>query len=165
MTDTELLQNLKKFLKETGKADYSSSDPKSWKKELDGSTTITFESGDWKLHDNFFGGEPYGGREVVFYKERALWIFVYYGWIVPSSNNIQEIYDVLKRALKVGSPDTTFRGPKELTHRKFTYRNSWKGNLEQFTGEEIIMENNRQVYKAKYMGGLVDQRKDEETSN
>ena len=32
-----------------------------------GGVTIPYEKGDWKSHDNFFGGEPYGGRIIVFY--------------------------------------------------------------------------------------------------
>jgi hypothetical protein len=30
--------------------------------ERDHSLTMGCESGDWRFHDNFFGGEPYGGR-------------------------------------------------------------------------------------------------------
>lgn len=33
------------------------------------------------MNDNFFGGEPYGGREVVFYEEKPVWMMVYYGWV------------------------------------------------------------------------------------
>jgi len=29
-------------------------------READHSTTIVLEHGDWKFHDNYFGGEPYG---------------------------------------------------------------------------------------------------------
>jgi hypothetical protein len=34
-------------------------------RQKDGSHTIIFREGDWSMHDNFFGGEPYGGRQVI----------------------------------------------------------------------------------------------------
>jgi hypothetical protein len=34
-------------------------------REDDRSRTITFCNGQWSMNDNFFGGEPYGGRQVV----------------------------------------------------------------------------------------------------
>ena len=50
-------------------------------KESDGSRTIVFADSDWSMNDNFYGGEPYGGRQVVFYKAQPVWMCVYYGWV------------------------------------------------------------------------------------
>ncbi len=164
MESKTLIQKIISFRQEAGKADYSSSDPKSWKKESDNSTTIIYKSGDWKSEDNFFGGEPYGGREVVFYKGKPVWIFVYYGWVEPNVSDIQEVYDFLKAALNADSENKVFRGPKEFVKGNFLYKNSWHGNFERFSGEEIMYRKGTEIYRAKYMGGLVDQRKDEETN-
>ena len=70
-------ESLIKFLIESNKAGYASGQEKQWIKELDGSTTIPFKKGEWHSQDNFFGGEPYGGRIVVFYKNKPYWIMVY----------------------------------------------------------------------------------------
>ena len=60
------LNKLKQFLIYSNKAGYSGGKEKSWIKESDGSTSIMAKKGYWKSHDNFFGGEPYGGRTIVF---------------------------------------------------------------------------------------------------
>ncbi len=40
------------------------------------------------------------------------------------------------------------------------YTNVFEGNIDNFFGEETIMsEDNKEIYKAKYIGGLIDQGK------
>lgn len=46
--------------------------------------------------------------------------------------------------------------PKE---GEFTYTNTWNGEVDKFSGEEQITQADKLIYKANYMGGLVDQRK------
>lgn len=60
-------EGLRQFLLDSNAAGYAGGESKKWVKESDQSTTIPFEQGPWKSHDNFFGGEPYGGRTIVFY--------------------------------------------------------------------------------------------------
>jgi hypothetical protein len=151
---------LRNFLIETKKAGYGAGDSKTWIKEKDGSTTIIFESGDFKMHDNFFGGEPYGGNDVIFYKGQAVWMMVYYGLIIPSVGDLEEFYEFLKRALRQQPEDLPLRGPKLFKDGEFTYRNKVKGSLEDYVGEEIIFKNKVQIYKANYVGGLVNQRRE-----
>ena len=43
----------------------------------------------------------------------------------------------------------------------FKYTNSWQGDLERFKGEETIFLRDKEVYRAGYLGGLVDQREDQ----
>lgn len=150
------LNQLRKFLIDSNNAGYASGKPGI--KEPDGSTTINFEKGDWRSNDNFFGGEPYGGRTAVFYKNRPEWIMVYYGFVVESMN-FQNVYDVLRKALMEMPEAHPYRGPKEYRQGQFVYRNSWAGELNNFFGEEQIYENDKLVYKANYMGGLIDQKK------
>lgn len=151
---------LKKFLIETKKAGYGVGNSKAWIKEKDGSTTIPFELGDWRMHDNFFGGEPWGGREVVFFKEKPVWIMVMYGAVDSSINNFEEVYGFLQKSLRNQPKDLPLRGPKLFQEEDFVYKNKTIGNLENFIGEEVILKNNKQIYKMNYSGGLVDQRKE-----
>lgn len=60
--DTKALKN---FILEASRATYASGDKSLQEKQNGGSTTIRFEKGSYKYYDNYFGGEPYGGREVV----------------------------------------------------------------------------------------------------
>lgn len=152
------LDKLNKFLIDSNNAGFTSGESKKWIKEKDGSTTIPFEKGKWRSDDNFFGGEPYGGRIIVFYKEKPVWMMVYYGYVVEGTN-IDEVYEVLKRALGKMPRDYPFRGPKELSVGKYNYKNSWKGNSDNYSGQETVSTGKKMVYRANYLGGLVDQRR------
>ena|SRR3989344_2757767 len=151
-------ESLKQFLVDSNKAGYAGGEEKKWIKEPDGSTTIPFEKGSWRSHDNFFGGEPYGGRTIVFYDGKPYWVMVYYGW-VKEGVEANPVYGVLRNALMQMPEDHPFRGPKEYKEGDFAYTNSWKGEVDRFSGEEQITQSGGLIYKANYLGGLVDQRR------
>jgi hypothetical protein len=150
-------KQLKQFLLDSNKAGYAGGDETRQIKEEDGSTTIVFEQGDWQSHDNYFGGEPYGGRTVVLYRGKPVWMMVYYGW-VKEEVKADSVYEVLRNALLKMPEDYPFRGPQEYEERDFVYSNSWKGGIERFSGEEQISQKEKIVYKANYLGGFIDQR-------
>ena len=83
------LEKLRLFLVDVNKNTYSTGDESLNKKESDKSTTIEYMKGNWRFHDNFFWGEPYGGRVVVFYKNKPVWMMLYHGYfnknIVPKN--------------------------------------------------------------------------------
>ncbi len=149
------LQELKKFILEAGHNTYASEDPNIKVKENDGSTTITYEKGHWFYHDNYFGGEPYGGREVVFFEGKPVWMMVYYGWVVAGVDP-SNVYKLLAKALRGSTLEMPYRGPKEMKEETLIYTNSLSGDVDRFSGEESIIENDKVLYQAKYMGGLVD---------
>lgn len=151
------INQLKQFLLDSNAAGYAGGEEKKWIKETDGSTTIPFEKGEWKSHDNFFGGEPYGGRIIVSYQNKPVWMMVYYGWVTDGMET-NSIYAILRSALKQMPQDAPFRGPKEFIEDGLKYLNSWAGDIERYSGEEQITQNGKLVYKANYFGGLVDQR-------
>jgi hypothetical protein len=130
---------LKKFLIDSNKAGYAAGVEKQWTKEMDGSTTIMYESGDWKSHDNFFGGEPYGGRIIVFFRGKPCWMMVYYG-SVEKDIDPNTIYPVLRGALKRMPDEAPFRGPREFREGEYAYRNSWEGSVDSYSGEEEILQ-------------------------
>jgi hypothetical protein len=152
------LLKLKQFLIDSNNAGYAGGEEKKWIKEDDGSTTIPFEKGEWRSHDNFFGGKPYGGKTIVFYQNKPYWIMVYYGW-VEEGVETNPVYGILRNALKQMPIDYPFRGPKEYKEDEFIYTNNWQGKVDRFSGEERILQGDKLIYKANYMGGLVDQRK------
>lgn len=154
------IDKLKAFKIHTSKVGYESENPKYKVKESDGSETITFESGDWKFHDNYFGGEPYGGRTVIFYKEKPVHITVYYGW-VDKGFDADEVYVFLRKSLRASKDDEGFRGPERFKDKNYIYKNDRKGDIENFSGRERIYDNSKLVYEGMYAGGLVDQRKDD----
>lgn len=149
--------SLGRFLIDSNRAGYAGGKEKKWIKESDGSTTIPFEKGPWRSHDNFFGGEPYGGRTIVFYQRKPCWIMVYYGW-VERGVETDPVYAVLRNALMRMPKEAPYRGPKEYKEGTYVYTNTWKGEIGRFSGEEKITQDGKLIYKANYMGGLVDQR-------
>jgi Domain of unknown function (DUF5680) len=129
--------------------------------EADHSTTIVYERDEWKFHDNYFGGEPYGGRAVVFLNARPIWMAVYYGRVEGANVGVQAVYSFLQRALRRPPEDLPFRGPDEFFDGPFTYRSVRHGGVADFWGDETIHHGGQHVYTARYTGGLVDRRSGE----
>jgi hypothetical protein len=153
------LEELCKFLVTAKKATYAAGDTTKKIKEANNSTTIVFENGDWKYHDNYFGGEPYGGREVVFFQNLPMYIMVYYGWVESQVTDPNPIYKILQSALSRIPENKPFRGPTEHSQDGFRYTNVFQGEVDNFSGEEIITSpDGVEIYKAKYIGGLVDRK-------
>ena len=151
-------QDLREFLVLAKKATYASGSESIKKKDKNDSTSLVFQDGDFLYHDNYFGGEPYGGREVVFYKGEPLYIMVYYGSVDQDFNNINEIYKVLQKALLLIPKEYPYRGPSEYIEGNYRYVNEYIGEIDNFSGREFIEYDKKIVYEAKYIGGLVDQR-------
>lgn len=149
---------LTQFLLQANRQGYAAGRKAKKIKEADHSTTICYEAGEWKLHDNYFGGEPYGGRMVVFFRGRPVWMTVFYGHIDDPTIEVQPIYTFLQQALLLAPPVHPIRGPDEFSDGSLTYRNAWHGALGSFWGEEQISRAGRLVYVARYAGGFVDQR-------
>jgi len=132
------IQDLCKFLVKAKKSTYASGDESKKIIEKDKSTTLIFENGDWKYHDNYFGGEPYGGREIIFYKGEPVYIMTYYGRVYESVVDLKGVYKTLQQALTLIPEDNPYRGPKEFNEGNYTYSNDFVGDVDNFFGEEII---------------------------
>lgn len=153
------LDELTSFLYLASQKGYGTGTYSDWIKEKDGSTSIAFQDKNWRIHDNFFGGEPFGGRTVVFLEEKPIWLMTYYGKILPENTlEIEEIYSFLQKALLKTIENFPIRGPKEYAQDKFLYLNSWQGKIDDFSGQEKISHLGKEVYQANYLGGLVNLR-------
>lgn len=154
------LNELREFLVKAKKSTYAAGDTAKKVIEGDKSTTLVFEEGDWRYHDNYFGGEPYGGREVVFFRGQPVYIMVYYGCVNESVSDVQSVYKVLQSVLRLIPEDKPFRGPSQYQQDGLKYLNVFEGEIDNFSGEETIKSvDGIEIYKAKYIGGLVDRRK------
>ncbi len=126
-------------------------------KDGNGATTIFFREGDFEYEDRYFGGEPFGGSEVVFYKGGAIWMMSYYGK-VHEGIDPKEVYPVLKKALSNVPDSQPFRGLDSLMVGNMKYENTLHGYIDEFSGMEWISKEGVRLYTACYFGGLVDQR-------
>ena len=129
-----------------------------WAKQPDKSTTIRHADGRWSLDDNFFGGEPYGGREVVFFDGKPTWMMVYYGAVDPSVSDVRGVYSCLQDALSNPDDGLPVRGPRTFEQGSMHYEASWDGTLARFSGRERILDAGREIYAASFLGGSVDAR-------
>ncbi len=143
------------FLVEAKKSTYAAGDLAQKTIESDKSTTLIFDSGDWYYNDNYFGGEPYGGREVVLFKKKPIYIMTYYGRVDDFVDNIGEVYSFLQDALKLIPKNYPYRGPEMYCDKDFLYKNNFTGQIDNFYGEEIILHKEKEIYKARYIGGFV----------
>ncbi|MFH1547220.1 MAG: DUF5680 domain-containing protein [bacterium] len=110
----------------------------------------------WRSHDNYFGGEPYGGRQVVFKNGEAVWITVYYGGVDKNIKDFTEIYGFLMDALRHNSPDRPLRGPVKYIKEVYEYSFKQRGDFTNFFGLETIKKGKKIIYRAWHLGGLVD---------
>lgn len=148
--------DLKHFIFQASKATYASGNESIKQKEADGSTTLTYENGDYRYHDNYFGGEPYGGREVIFLNDKAVWMMVYYGFVYEGMEK-GEVYAFLMESLRNTPEDSPMRGPALFEKDTWKYETSIEGNFASFVGVEKIFKDDICVYEARYLGGFVDQ--------
>jgi hypothetical protein len=149
------LNELKSFVFDASRATYASGDMSIKQTQPDGSTAILYEKGSYRFHDNYFGGEPYGGREVVFLDDKPIWMMVYYG-LVHEGVTAKGIYSFLMESLSNSTLAMPYRGPTSFENGSFKYENNLSGDITRFSGVEKIFMNGECVYEASYMGGLVD---------
>lgn len=158
MTKPLSIKKLSEFLKKAkSKGFANATGAEDFKEGEDSSFSTKFEEGDFKYHDNWFGGEPFAGREVVWFKGKPVWMMVFFG---EDYGIRQETIPFLQKALRKMPEELPVRGPKKLKENGFIYTNKWKGSLTKFIGKESINFKGKEVYEATYRGGLVNQRKD-----
>jgi hypothetical protein len=132
-------QELKEAIHEASKGTYASGKENIKEKQADGSTTIRYQIGDYAFHDNYFGGEPYGGREVIFFKHKPLWMMVYYGFVHPGTSP-SDVYPFLMESLRNSTLDKPYRGPEFFEAGNFRYENKVLGGINRFSGTEKIFK-------------------------
>ena len=134
-SETQLAE-LGEFLKQSVELGYGgeSSQPR---REKDGSTTIEFSEGLWRVRDNYFTSKDarvFAGQEMAFYRGGPFWYMNYHGHAEEDCDT-DAAYEILKAALKHPDPDLPVRGPFE----RFEVDN---GNYEMGDGEqELILPN------------------------
>ncbi len=123
-------------------------------REPDGSSTLLYESGGWRYHDNYFGGNPFAGREVVHHDRRPVWMMVYCGGATADAD-AGDAFRWLREALRA-APVDALRGPTTHDGAGWRYVCQTDGDIERFTGSEAITRDGVDVYRAHFAGGWVD---------
>jgi len=120
---------------------------------------LTRQDGEWKYEDEFYGGEPYSGNETLWYGDKDVFRCVYWGKVIEGIN-FSDIYDFLRKALKVGPTGVcVHRGPESYSEGDLVYKNSCTGNIGEFVQTERICKGDKEVYIAYFIGGRVNVKK------
>ena len=121
----------------------------------DGTREMSYREGNFFYRDRYFGFNPFIGQEVVWENDKVVWAMNYYGMVTDESVSAGDVYHFLQKAMQHVGAERPFRGPDEYKDGDFLYKDASEGNLSQFSGEETIFFQNKQVYLLTYRGGKV----------
>ncbi len=124
----------------------------------DGSKELTFEEGEFRYRDRYFGWNPFVGEEVVWEDEQVVWAMNYHGRVIDEVVPAAQVYAFLQHAMNQVKTDRPFRGPGSLKEGELEYRDVSHGTVDQFTGVEKIFYQGREIYRLNYHGGGVKSR-------
>lgn len=149
------IKELSDFLNEANKHTYAADGKKVASTRLK-SDDLEYQKSDLMYHDTYFGAGDFIGEEIVYKKGIPAWGANYYGFILDSHYTPKQIYNFLKKALMREYDDLIpVRGPKIFRDGDWTYQNSIDGALDNFSGKEEILCNDRIIYRCLYHGGLI----------
>lgn len=121
----------------------------------DGSKELTFQEGEFKYRDRYFGWNPFVGEEVVWYGDEVIWAMNYYGTVFDETVPAGQVYAFLQKAMKQVGEDRPFRGPHSLKEGDYEYFDESQGSVERFTGVERILYRGQEIYRLNYHGGRI----------
>ncbi len=121
----------------------------------DGGSKFYHTEQDFEYSDIYYGFNPFIGQEVVKRNGITIWLMNYYGETNCANIKASSIYQFLKLALQNLDPELPLRGPSEFKRDSFDYINTVNGNIDLFSGEEIIHYDQNQVYKLCYHGCTI----------
>jgi len=119
----------------------------------DGSKEYRFEAEDYVFRDRFFGGNPFIGQEVVYWKGDPIWSMNYYGKV--TSRTPEEVFKFLTKVLAAVEKKKPYRGPERFSEGLWEYRFMSRGNVYSFWGEEETMQNGIKVQWLRFHGGEI----------
>jgi len=121
----------------------------------DESKNLQYKEGDYFYRDRYFGSEKFGGEEVVWFKEKPVWLMNYYGGIEKKIVDSERVFAFLRQALLQVSVDRPFRGPRFYKEGNFEYVDSSTGDIKCFKGREEITYQEETVHRLEYAGGII----------
>jgi hypothetical protein len=146
---------LSKFLVKAKIATYANVGEANERTLEDGAKELTFEDGDFKYRDRYYGFNPFIDQEVVFQNGEIVWSMNYYGKIISLVVSAKQIYEFLKMAMRQVKEDRPFRGPTNFKSGDFEYIDESNGDINDFSGTEKILFKGQEIYRLFYHGEIV----------
>lgn len=103
--------------------------------------------------DTFVGGNPFAGWELLSVSGQPMWAMTYFG---RACSEPGAVFAALRGFLRAGSTEGWHRAAEHAVSGEWTYRGSYVGDFDQFTGSETLERDGVAVYDATFSGGLVD---------
>ena len=124
---------------------------------LPGSRQLEYREGDLLYRDIYVGLAAFAGLETVYRASVVHWSMAYAGGVLGGASDTQtrQVYAFLREALKRGTAEAPFRGPARHKTFGYEYVNEWRGDVEEFSGAELIRRDGAVVYQLTYAGGRV----------
>jgi len=121
----------------------------------DGAKELTFQNGEFKYRDRYYGTNPFVGQEIVWKNNRLIWSMNYFGKILSGVVSEKEVYKFLQRAMKQVKEDRPFRGSSNFKIDDFEYIDESTGDVNNFIGTERILFKEEEIYRLNYHGGSM----------
>lgn len=152
------MDNIKEFLIESKKQTYANEKVEKVSSSRYGSKDYEYKKDNMIYHDTYFGGTNFIGEEVVYLDNEIYWAMNYYGITFDETLGEEAIDSTLRPALMLVGEDNNvipIRGPKEFINGEYKYTFEVEGDLDYFSGTEIIYKNDKKIYELKCNGGLI----------
>ncbi|MBQ6820221.1 MAG: XRE family transcriptional regulator [Clostridium sp.] len=143
----------KKFIVEAKKNSFASS-AKNIESSRPNSKDYSYRKYDYFYHDSHVGNNNFIGQEIIWKNEKIYWGLNYKGELLVNDAPSGFIR-FLKAALYNVSENNPFRGPESYSDGEFTYKCSWEGDINSFTGVEYILYSGKEIYKLNFHGGKL----------
>lgn len=121
-----------------------------------GCDEFVYERGEWKYLDSYAWNRDGGGEELVYYRNKVVWVMNYFGFLIGSEDK-KEVYGFLHDALRLRHPVLPVRGDNlQDGARALRYEVEFlRSDIRNFLGHERIFKQNTKVYECYFHGGLV----------
>ncbi len=144
-------EELKEFLFTARQNTYASGSTGVDNPRLLESKQFEFEKGNYFYRDIYFSSsKKFIGQEIIYLDSEPIWGMNYMGDV---TNKLNESF--LKEALLQLSEKCRLGGKCEYKKREYNYQDKGQGDIAQFSGQEKILVDNKEVYQLNYQGGLI----------
>ena len=150
--------NIEDFLIEAKRQTYANENVERVLSARKNSKDYEYKRDNMVYHDTYFGGTNFIGEEVVYVDDKTYWAMNYYGVTLDETLGEEAMDNALRPALMnvgVDKDVIPVRGPKEMINGEYKYSFEVVGDINYFSGVEIIYKNNKKIYELKCHGGLV----------
>ena len=121
-----------------------------------GAHDLTWEEGDWRYRDSYFGGTDFIGQETVWRGDEPVWAMNYYGFITRADLiDGQRAGETIKAALATMYGEGRFLGGFSWSGPHGDYVDQSSGEVAHFFGREAILVDAVEAYGLHYCGGLI----------